>query len=61
MESGLDGNAGNRRYLLYTLYTLLPIGAVIGFFVHRMAGTVIVVAAVIGLVLVSLTAKDQRS
>jgi hypothetical protein len=47
----------NRR-LLYPLYALLPVGALIGFFVHRMAGTVIVVAAVIALVAVSLTAKD---
>ena len=57
----MDGNAGNRKYLLYALYALLPIGAVIGFCVHRMAGTVIVVAAVIGLVLVSVTTKDHES
>lgn len=57
----MDGDARNRKYLLYTLYALLPIGAVVGFCVHRMAGTVIVVAAVIGLVLVSVTAKDRES
>ena len=38
------------------LYALLPIGAVIGFTVNTMAGTVIVVAAVIGLVTLSVTA-----
>lgn len=45
-----------RRTLLYTLYALLPIGALIGFAVSTMTGTVIVVAAVIGLVTLSVTA-----
>lgn len=49
-----------RRYLLYVLYALLPIGAVIGFAVHAMAGTVVVVAAVIGLVTLSVTARSQE-
>ena len=57
----MDGTEGQRKYLLYALYALLPIGAVIGFCVHRIAGTVIVVAAVIGLVLVSVTTKDPES
>ena len=48
-------NAGIRRNLLRVLYALLPIGAVIGFGVNTMAGTVIVVIAVIGLVTVSMT------
>jgi Flp pilus assembly protein TadB len=48
--------AGLRRNLLRVLYALLPIGAVIGFGVDTMAGTVIVVVAVIGLVMLSLTA-----
>ena len=49
-------DAGLRRYLLYIFYALLPIGAVIGFGVNATAGTVIVVAAVIGLVTLSVTA-----
>ena len=48
-------NAGIRRNLLRVLYALLPIGAVIGFGVNTMVGTVIVVIAVIGLVTVSMT------
>jgi hypothetical protein len=51
----LGTNAGIRRNLLRVLYALLPIGAVIGFGVNTMAGTVIVVIAVIGLVTVSMT------
>ena len=49
-------DAGLRRNLLRALYALLPIGAVIGFGVNTTAGTVIVVAAVIGLVALSVTA-----
>lgn len=56
----MGSNAGMRRYLLYVLYALLPIGAVIGFAVHAMAGTVVVVAAVIGLVTLSVTARSQE-
>jgi hypothetical protein len=57
----LNGDAGNRKCLLYGLYALLPIGTLIGLCVHRIAGTVIVAAAVFGLVLVSVTAKDGES
>jgi hypothetical protein len=51
----LGRGAGLRTILLRVLYALLPIGAVIGFGVNAMAGTVIVVAAVIGLVTLSVT------
>jgi hypothetical protein len=54
----LGGEAGYRRYLLYGLYALLAAGALVALFVHRAAGTVIVVAAVIGLVTVSVTGRD---
>ena len=49
-------DAGLRRHLLRALYALLPIGAVVGFGVNATAGTIIVVAAVIGLVTLSVTA-----
>lgn len=49
-------NAGIRRNLLRVLYALLPIGVLVGFGVNTMAGTVIVVIAVIGLVTLSVTA-----
>jgi hypothetical protein len=51
----LGSNAGLRRYLLYTLYALLPVGAVVALGLNTMAGTVVIVAAVIGLVAVSVT------
>ena len=50
-------NAGLRKYLLWVLYALLPIAAVIGFAVNAMAGTVIAVIAVIALVILSVTAQ----
>jgi hypothetical protein len=53
----LGRDAGLRKYLLWVLYALLPIAAVIGFAVNAMAGTVIAVIAVIGLVIVSVTAQ----
>jgi len=54
----LDGDAGYRRYLLYGLYGLLAAGVAVAVFVHHTAGTVIIVAAVIGLVTVSVTGRD---
>ena len=53
-------DAGFRRYLLRALYALLPIGAVVGFGVNTMAGTVLVVIAVIGLVTLSVTAQHTE-
>ena len=57
----MGGEAGYRRYLVYGLYGLLAAGVLVAFFVHRMAGTAIIVAAVIGLVVVSVTADDAGS
>lgn len=54
----MDGDAGYRRYLLYGLYGLLAAGVAVAVFVHHTAGTVIIVAAVIGLVTVSVTGRD---
>jgi hypothetical protein len=59
-NAGNAGNTASRRCLLYALYALLPIGAAVAVWVHRTAGTLIVVAAVIGLVLVSVAAKDHE-
>jgi hypothetical protein len=57
----LGDDAGLRRYLTYGLYALLVLGVLVAFFVHRTAGTVIIVAAVIGLVVVSVTSNDEAS
>jgi hypothetical protein len=57
----LGDEAGIRKYLVYGLYGLLVLGALVAFFVHHMAGTVIIVAAVIGLVVVSVTSSDSTS
>ena len=54
----MGDDAGFRRYLTYGLYALLVLGALVAFFVHHTVGTVIVVAAVIGLVVVSVTSND---
>jgi hypothetical protein len=54
--TALGTDAGIRRNLLRVHYALLPIGAVIGFGVNTMAGTVIVVIAMLGLVTISMTA-----
>lgn len=57
----MGDEAGFRRYLVFGLYGLLAAGVLVAFFVHRMAGTAIIVAAVIGLVVVSVTADDANS
>lgn len=57
----MGDDAGFRRYLTYGCYGLLAAGVLVAFFVHRMAGTAIIVAAVIGLVVVSVTADDADS
>lgn len=57
----MGGDEGFRRYLVFGLYGLLAAGVLVAFFVHRMAGTAIIVAAVIGLVIISVTADDANS
>jgi hypothetical protein len=54
-------DADFRRYLVFGLYGLLAAGVLVAFFVHHLAGTAIIVAAVIGLVIVSVTADDADS
>jgi hypothetical protein len=55
----LGDDAGYRRHLTYGFYGLLVLGALVAFFVHRMAGTAIIVAAVIGLVIISVTGPQR--
>jgi hypothetical protein len=50
---------GYRRYLLYGLYGALVLGAVLLFAGPRTAGTFPVVAAVLGVVAVSVTGREN--
>lgn len=57
----MGDDAEFRRYLVYGCYGLLAAGVLVALFVHHLAGTAIIVAAVMGLVVVAVTADDAGS
>ena len=55
----MGNTTGYRRYLLYALYVLLPVGAVVALAFSRTVGTILLVAAVLGVVGISVTGRED--
>ncbi len=56
----MPNTTGYRRYLLYGLYVLLPVGAVVALALSVAVGTILLVAAVLGVVGVSVTGRAEH-